>query len=654
MPRAPGFVRDAGGADRSVTVLRPILAQASSAPQQSAPRSQGEGLWGAATNFIVIPNCRLTTTTKEDVPSQRDGVLDFIGVELKEGEQPRPGEEVYEVKVDNTTKHYRLLKEGDRVEAGQLLAQVDDTLARADAAIKQAKLEAARADKDASDKTRDEAEQRYYTQQKLYNNNVRGSTSLEDLRGAKLTWDKYKSEAISKQEAIKVSQQELHQALKIVEMHQIKSKISGIVKIIYKHCGEAVRNAGPQDPVLQIQNFDVLHAEGMMDVQYLSAVKKGDTVIVEPTVREGARQTFSGHRLEITGVAVSKDPRKPLIVSSSDDGTIMVWQRSSGLPIRVLNNRSPVKAVACTPPGSDANLCLSGDLDGNARIWDLDSSEEKPIRELKDAHKGPIRCVAFSLDGKLCATGGEDSYIKLWDTATGSLLYRIPGESGAPGHRSSVTSLHFTPQGELISASTDKTVRFWKLSSVNAEEIETLQRRSIDVPQLGVSLDGKHVIDEQGAKEMRVLSWPGLRTEEILENTSQSSGFKTVALFSPDGRLLLTSSGTDGVFQLWRLDKRRSNELRLLVPGMRSEATCAAFSPDGSFVVGGIKDRKVYVWPTPTKEEIDRQILAKVINVEPLLEGVDNKVRIVAELANPADRPLVSGDLVTLVAIPER
>jgi len=621
---------------------------------QSAPRPQGEGLWGAATSFVVIPNCRLTTTTKEEVPSQRDGVLDFLGVELKEGERPRPGEEIYEVKLENATKYYRQLKEGDRVEAGQVLAQVDDTLARADSAIKKAKLEAAKADKDASDKTRDEAAERYSTQMRLWSNGVRNATSMEDVRGAKLAWDRYRYEAISKEAAIKVAEQELHQAIKTVDMHQIKSKISGMVKVIYKHRGEAVRNAGPQDPVLQIQNFDLLHAEGMMDVQYLSAVKKGDSVIVEPTLREGARQTFSGHRLEITGVAVSKDPRNPLIVSGSDDGTIMVWQRSSSLPIRVLNNRSPVKAVACTPPGSDANLCLSGDHDGNARLWDLDSTEEKPIRELKHADRGAIRCVAFSLDGKVCATGGDDSHIKLWDVATGNLLYRIPGENGAPGHRDSVTSLHFTPQGELISASPDHTVRFWKLSSVSAEESETLQRRSIDVPQLGVSLDGKHVVDEQGAKEMRVLSWPGLRTEEILENTSQSSSFKTLALFSPDGRLLLTSSGTDGVLQLWRLDKKRSSVLRELVPGMRSEATCAAFSPDGSFVVGGIKDRKVYVWPTPTKEEIDRQIFAKVINVEPLLEGVDNKVRIVAELTNPADRPLVSGDLVTLVAIPEK
>jgi WD40 repeat protein len=630
----------------------PLVAQAvANAPQPAGHPAEAQML---ASDPIVIPNCRLATIIKEEVPSQQDGVLEFIGVELKDGERAQPGEETYKVQVDGVTRLYRRLKEGDRVEAGQLLGQVDDIIARAEVKIGEAKLKAANADKVASDKTRDEAQQRWWTQQKLYNDGIRGATSQEDLRGAKLAYDRYISEAFSKVEAINVATQEMDKALKTLDKHKIKSKISGKVKAIYKQPGEAVRSTGPVDPVLQIQNYDLLRAEGQMEQQYAQDVRKGDEVVIEPTIRESAKQTFSGHRLEITGVAVSKDAQNPYIVSGSDDGKIMVWQRTSAQAQRVFDNGAAVKAVACTPPGSEANWCLSGDQEGVARLWDLAGTEERPLREFKDGHRGAILCVAFSPDGKVCATGGQDALIKLWDCASGNLLYRIPGDNTTVGHRDWVTAVHFTPEGDLISASRDQTVRIWKLSSANAEWVTTIKRHSAEIGQLGVSADGKQLLDEQGAKEMRVLSWPGLRTQEILQNTSRANSFKTLALFSPDGRLVLTSSGSDGVLQLWRLGKVRSHEIRQLVPGLRSEATCAAFAPNGSFVAGGIKDRKIYVWPVPSKEEIDRRIVAKVSNVEPSVEGVQGQVRIMAEFNNPTDHPLVAGDSVTLVAYPKK
>src|SRR5438105_4128126 len=43
-----------------------------------------------AADPIVIPDCKLAVIDREEVPSLREGVIDFIGTEVKPGEQVPP------------------------------------------------------------------------------------------------------------------------------------------------------------------------------------------------------------------------------------------------------------------------------------------------------------------------------------------------------------------------------------------------------------------------------------------------------------------------------------------------------------------------------------------------------------------------------------
>src|SRR5262249_47871482 len=105
---------------------------------------------------IVLPECRLTVMEKQDVPSQRDGIVPFIGGEIEAGQEP-PADQVIRVTLGGQEQRFRKLKEGDTVRAGQLLAYLDDQLSRDDWAIKKARVAAARADMDAAIKSCDEA-----------------------------------------------------------------------------------------------------------------------------------------------------------------------------------------------------------------------------------------------------------------------------------------------------------------------------------------------------------------------------------------------------------------------------------------------------------------------------------------------------------------
>jgi WD40 repeat protein len=601
-----------------------------------------------ASDPIVMPLGRLRLIDQEDVPSQRDGVVMFIGTEITDGEQA-PSYDLLEVQMGETKKRFRRLKEGDYVKADQLVALVDDTLARADEAIKVAKLYAAEADKVAEEKTRDEALSRYDTQKKLFFNNPGSmrATSREDLTGALLTYNKYVESTKSKEQAVNVAKEELNQARKTLSMYEVHPKISGIVKLINKHPGEAIKSL---EPILQIQNYDRLRVDALLPEQYANHLEKGMKVAVEPTFRESPTQTLIGHRGVVLGVAVNQDPQKPLIVSCSADRTVRVWEPSPGetrlRESHVLHHPVGVRAVACTPYGAKVNLCLSGDEEGKGRLWDLnDRTGDKPVRELKAQHQGAILCAAFSPDGQTCATGGEDREIMVWDTATGSRRYRIFG------HSSLVTALYFTSGSRLVSVGRDA-VRFWKLGTDKAEalEDETIRRREA-FDNLGVSPDGQRMMDEESG-EMRVISIPGAKTEAVIRNSvSMGKKFVNFALFSPDGRLALTTPQTGGMVQLWRIDKARSYELRQFVSTSREVVKSAAFAPDGSFLVAAVNDR-LDVWSMPTNEEV-KPIPAYITNIEKPIEAVENQVKVTAELDNPGQR-LRPGDVVTVVAYPQK
>jgi WD40 repeat protein len=642
---------------------------------------------------VVIPNCLLTPYEVQEVPSRHDGEILFLGtplepeekvdprdlikvevgilvVAMKQGEttegphftipgrdkspQYRPYKDLDPIEPNKValvkeTQFFRRLKTDTVVKEGQLLGMINPDLALDELGMAIADLDASQAKYQASVETKKEAITRLDRMEKLGPNVV----AKEEIDGAKLTVERYRYEEIENLQGIVNARKKLTRAHTNLKQHEIRARISGVVKAIYKNTrGEAVKGLEKgADTVIVLQNPSMLKIDGKVDIQYARSLKAGMEVVVEPIQRESYELAFRGHLQEVTGVAVSKNK---LIVSAGGENRVYIWDRALVNTAKgVLVNPAKTKTfvVACTPrDDAEHNYCLTGGEDGIGRLWDLDALtdkeriDNKPVREFRDGHHKPITCVAFGPKGKWCATGSDDYSICIWDVGSGKKLETLTG------HRGKVTSVQFASENQLVSASADHSLLLWSLKDNGAaDRFKKFEGRGGDVAVLGVNPNGKQVLFDQG-KELLLLSLPDGQCTGSLQNASGAMTFSTMALFSPDGKLILTNGATDGRLQLWRTPTATSRGYEVSQLVWNSPATCGAFAPDGSFVVTGGKDSYLLVWPMPEKEMIEKQLKARIISVDASLED-SSGVLVHAEMANP-NKLLYAGDKATLVLYP--
>ncbi|MGE0671262.1 MAG: WD40 repeat domain-containing protein, partial [Parachlamydiales bacterium] len=152
---------------------------------------------------------------------------------------------------------------------------------------------------------------------------------------------------------------------------------------------------------------------------------------IDSNMRTGTHQlrTLNGDHGNIRCLSVKDE----LLISSSNNNTIKIWDIESGKEIHTLaGHRDDIFCLTVKD-----GMLFSGSSDRSIKIWDIAKGIE--LQTLR-GHQDHVSCLTVK-DGMLFS-GSHDSTIKIWDIATGEELQTLNG------HQSSVYSL--TVKDEML------------------------------------------------------------------------------------------------------------------------------------------------------------------------------------------------------------
>jgi dipeptidyl aminopeptidase/acylaminoacyl peptidase len=164
-----------------------------------------------------------------------------------------------------------------------------------------------------------------------------------------------------------------------------------------------------------------------------------------------------GHTDVVTHVAYSRDGKR--LASTSNDGTIRLWDPATGKEIATLDNDGANARFRSTHPDfsftPDSTRLLAGGH-GRVTIWDL--ATRKVTRSIRLSDEGNYS-VAISPDGKMLAASGADERIRLVDLESGRTILEFEIEE-----KGTVPCLAFSPDGKTLAAASD-IVRLWDVAT---------------------------------------------------------------------------------------------------------------------------------------------------------------------------------------------
>jgi WD40 repeat protein len=239
---------------------------------------------------------------------------------------------------------------------------------------------------------------------------------------------------------------------------------------------------------------------------------------------------------------------------------------------------SDVDRTTISPGG--LQLALHNAKTQTLEVWD--TRQGKPAWTLRGS-EAQVTALAFSPDSSRLATGSADKTLRIWNASTGQPL--ASGKLAAV-----ITSLAFTADGaRLLSGSADHALSVW--SSVSIEHKSDLPMR-LNITSSAYSPDAKRIAAGiEGTGDIQV--WDAGAGRLLTTLKGHAAPVDALA-FSPDGSRIVSGS-RDKTIRVW--DAATYDPL--LVLGDHDEAIASlAFSPDGARIHSASPDGTVRIWET--------------------------------------------------------
>ena len=295
--------------------------------------------------------------------------------------------------------------------------------------------------------------------------------------------------------------------------------------------------------------------------------------------------------------AVALSPNGRLVATATDDGTVGLWDVTSGHPaVAPIDAGRDQRGTGCGVAFSpDGRMLAAVGSDGSIRLWDMRSIKQvgTPM-----AAGGDVGQVAFNPAGTMVAAANGKGTITVWNVATHR---RIGPPMTDPGGLGTVA---FSPNGKILASTGSDDLRFWSVRTHH--EIDPpliIGHNGADSVTFSPTEPVVATADADGTAKL----WDIATHRQVgpVMAAGDSGAYGSVA-FSPDGKSLATTSDI-GITRLWSLALYGPVSPPLTV-GRHVALTGVAFSPGGNFLATADARGTVRIWNLVTRRQISPSI----------------------------------------------
>lgn len=274
-------------------------------------------------------------------------------------------------------------------------------------------------------------------------------------------------------------------------------------------------------------------------------------------------ETKTQYKIPGTGRVVMEGNK---VVQFGNDGGAKFFDVMTGKTTLTLHGHSnPVSSVDL---GQNADLLLTTSPRRKGEMIDLNTGNIVSRFE----HTGKITNGFISPDGKRVFTLSEDKKIKIWDTATGELVY-----INNSGHTKTFWPMAFSPEGHTLATKCDSGIGIELWDVATGELKDVLERKDgLSYPQsIYYSADGSRII---AAEEQSIKLWDAT-TNKVITKIQARDKVRGASL-SPNNKFIATS--VYGSATVWNAETSK-----ILFSDHTGDAIITDFSSDGKFLVVG-------------------------------------------------------------------